>query len=650
MKKIADLKKLCQLIRYDIVTSTTQAGSGHPTTSLSATELMTTLFFGGFLKYDLNNPHEFVNDRVIFSKGHASPLLYALYHAAGALDYKDLLNLRKIDSPLEGHPTPELKYVDVATGSLGQGLSVGVGMALGLKLLGATGVTGGRAPADAQRAIHENPEKHAREPRVFVLLGDSEFAEGQIYEALQIAGYYGLDNLIGVLDVNRLGQRGETMLGWDLKTYEKRIASFGWNTIVVDDGHDLGEISQAFNKTCQLKSVTISKKQITDYKPTMIIAKTIKGKGVSFLENKDGWHGKAIPKDMLSQVLKEIGKVDFKIRGKILKPNCQINPNNQNPKQNEKKLQVISYKLHDLVATRQAYGDALIALGQVDPRIVVLDAETSNSTYAEKFKTRFRERFFEMFIAEQNMASAALGLSKLGFVPFFSSFAAFLTRTFDQIRIAQYSKPNIKVVGSHAGTSIGYDGSSQMGLEDISMARSILESIVLYPSDAVSAFKLAIEAANCQGILYLRLTREQTPIIYSPKEQFPIGGSKVLHQSSQDKAVVVGAGITLHEGLKAYQKLLKRGVKIAVVDAYSVKPLDTKTILKQARKTGHVVVIEDHYPYGGLGEAVKDAMSGEKVRITHLAVRTLPHSGSPEELLRLEEIDAEAIIKAVLKQ
>ncbi|MDO8609942.1 MAG: transketolase, partial [bacterium] len=415
MQNAEKLKQICKLIRYDILTSTTAAGSGHPSSSLSAVELMTTLFFDGFLSYSIQDPSFIFNDRVVFSKGHAAPLLYSLYHAAGVISYEELMTLRKFDSVLEGHPTPRFKMIDVSTGSLGQGLSVGIGMALGIKL------------------------KVTRVPKVFVLLGDSEMAEGQIWEAMQLASHYKLNNLVGILDVNRLGQRGETMLEWDLKTYEKRIKSFGWNTIVVD-GHDLKKVQKAFTLACS------NNLPPTDAvgRPTMIIAKTIKGKGVSFMENKDGWHGKPVPKDMLKTALKELGKIDLNIRGKITLPKFQIT---NNKSQTNSKLQnsinnqmfhVTSYKLQDLVATREAYGNALVHLG-TNENIVVLDGETSNSTYAEKFKKIYPNRFFEMYIAEQNMISVALGFSKIGYIPFSSSFAAFLTRAFDQMRIAQYS-------------------------------------------------------------------------------------------------------------------------------------------------------------------------------------------------------------------
>ncbi|MEK7597764.1 MAG: transketolase [Patescibacteria group bacterium] len=636
------LKKLCQLIRYDILTSTTEAKSGHPTTSLSAVELMTTLFFGGFLKSDLRHPkgvQSFANDRVVFSKGHASPLIYALYHAAGAISYPELMRLRKINSDLEGHPTFRFKYADVATGSLGQGLSAGVGMALGLKL--------------NFRANHDSPLRttnYALQPKIFVLLGDSEMTEGQVWEAVQIASYYKLNNLIAIADINRLGQSTETMLGWDLETYKKRFEAFGWNVITVDDGHDLHKIYDAYVETQNFASLQ---------KPTIILAKTIKGKGVSFLENKDGWHGKPLPKDMLESALKELGKVDHDVRGKILLPKTW---NNKKGGHGGPPLQP-KYELGSMIATRLVYGNALLALGDVNDKIVALDAEMSNSTYSEKFAKKFPERYFEMFIAEQNMITTALGMAKLGFIPFASTFAAFLTRGFDQLRMAQYSAPNLKIVGSHCGVSIGPDGPSQMGLEDISMFRSILNSTILYPSDAVSAFKLTEIMAKNDGLFYLRTNRKETPVIYDNKEKFVIGGSKihyskirnsqsVIKKSNNFKSLIIAAGVTLHEALKAQKELTNKGVETVVLDVYSVKPLDVQSINQLTKEIKNVIVVEDHYPAGGIGEAVTDVIVNCKLKIenySHLCVRKLPRSGSPDELLHYEEIDAQAIVNAVKK-
>jgi len=627
----AKFASLCKLIRYNILTATTEAGSGHPTTSLSAVELMATLFFGGFLNYDLENPKNLSNDRVVFSKGHAAPLLYSLYQAAGAISYEELMSLRKFNSVLEGHPSPRFKYIDVASGSLGQGLSVGVGMAMGVKL-------------------RVKNQQLKEEPKIWVLLGDSEMAEGQIWEAMEIASYYKLNNLIGILDVNRLGQRGPTMLEWDLATYEKRVQSFGWKTIIVDDGHDLEKVNNTFNQAIEFSL-------LPDKKPVMIIAKTMKGKGVSFLENKDGWHGKPVPKDMLPIALKELGEVDLNVRGKVEMPKSEISNNKSQTKSKIQSSNIESkYKLGDVIATREAYGDALVLLGQIHNNLLVLDGETSNSTYAEKYKKNFPDRFFEMFIAEQNMISAALGLSKIGFNVYASSFAAFLTRTYDQLRIAQYSKPNVKLCGSHAGVSIGEDGPSQMALEDLSMVRSLLESIVLYPSDGVSSQKLTELMFDYEGISYIRTTREKTPVIYENNEQFKIGGSKIhlsKVNSSKSNVLIIGAGITLHESLKAQKQLIGEGIETVVMDCYSVKPIDAQSINQLAAGAKSVIVVEDHYPYGGLGEAVRSALEDKTMKqldhFIHLSVKKIPCSGKPAELLHSEEIDAEAIVKSVKK-
>jgi transketolase len=603
------LQELAKLVRYYILRSTTKAGSGHPTTSLSATDLMTALFFHK-LRFDLKNPDYPNNDRVIFSKGHASPLLYALYAAAGVVSEKELDSLRKFGSPLEGHPTPHFKYVEVATGSLGQGLSVGFGMTLNGKYL------------------DKIPYK------TYVLLGDSEMAEGSVWEAVQLASYYKLDNLVGVLDVNRLGQSQETMLGHDIAAYKRRLESFGWEVIKVD-GHNMEQIVGAFDAADKVKG-----------RPVMIVAKTLKGKGVSFLENKEGWHGKALSDDEYKRALKELGWINTKIKGVINKPINRL-PVSKSIKRN---VELVTYNKEEKVATRKAYGNALKRLGSVNPNIVSLDAETKNSTYAEIFKEAFPDRFFEMFIAEQNMAGAALGLSKRGKIPFVSTFAAFLTRAYDQIRMATYSKPNIKFVGSHAGVSIGEDGPSQMGLEDLAMFRSLAESTVLYPSDAVSTEKLVEQAVNKTGLFYIRTTRSATPIIYNAREKFPISGSKVLISSKKDLATVVAAGITLHEALKAAEELAKKGVYVRVIDAYSVKPIDEVGLKKAAAETNNTVItVEDHRAEGGLGDAVLNVFAQLPVEVYKLAVTKIPTSGKPSELLDFEGISARAIAAKVVE-
>jgi len=607
MEHIAQLAKL---IRYFSLTATTKAGSGHPTSSLSAADLMSVLFFDDFFRFDMKNPQNKYNDRLIFSKGHASPLFYSLWAATGAISEDELMTLRQFGSRLEGHPTLEFPLTEVPTGSLGQGLSVGLGMAINAKY------------------IEKLPYQ------TYVLLGDSEMAEGSVWEAIQIAAHYKLDNLIGIIDVNRLGQRGETMYGHDIEAYQKRIDAFDWETIVID-GHNLSEISDAYKKASLAKD-----------KPVMIIAKTIKGKGVSFLEDKEGWHGKVLSEEDLQKALKELDPINTKIRGKLRKPAVVEIRNSSNPPKKEQILP-LSYDKNKYVATRKAYGNALVRLFPKFPNMVVLDAEVSNSTYAEEMKKVYPERFFEMYIAEQNMVGVALGLATRGQIPFVSTFAAFFTRAFDQIRMAGYTRANIKFVGSHAGVSIGEDGSSQMALEDITMFRSVVDSTVLYPSDAVSTEKLVEESARQKGLIYIRTTRKETPILYETHEEFPIGGSKTVQESKEDKVTVIGAGTTLHEALQAYEELKKQKISIRVIDLYSIKPIDQKTLRKAVSETKAIIVVEDNYPQGGIAEAVRTALEDEKPYIISLSVTKMPRSGKPQELLEFEEISANAIIKKV---
>ncbi len=605
-EKIKELKNIATLIRYYTLIATTHAGSGHPTSAMSATDLMTGLFFGGAFRYDLDNPRHPNNDRIIFSKGHASPLFYSLWAAAGKLTEQDMLTYRQFGSPLEGHPTMAFPYTEAATGSLGQGLSIGVGLALNAKYLD-------KLPY-----------------RSYVLLGDSEMAEGSQYEAIQLAAHYQLDNLIGVLDVNRLGQRGETMYGHDLMAYERRIAAFGWETILID-GHDFAEILPAFEQALTVKG-----------QPVMIIARTIKGKGVSFLEDKNGWHGKVLSPEQLEQALPELGPVDQAVRGKIARPQ-DLRPQEVQPQKAGK----VSYEPGKAVATRKAYGNALKRLYPQYPKMVSLDGEVSNSTYAEIFKEAYPPRFFEMYIAEQNMVGAALGLACRGKLPFVSTFAAFLSRAFDQIRMSQYSDANLKFCGSHAGVSIGEDGPSQMGLEDLAMMRAVLNSVVLYPCDAVSTEKLVEAMAEYKGIAYLRTTRMGTPVIYGEDEEFAIGGSKVLRQSEGDLATVLAAGVTLFEALKAYDELKKEGILIRVIDLYSIKPVDVQTLQEAARATKFLVTVEDHFPEGGLGEAVRSALAAHPAPVYSLAVTKKPRSGAPEELLDYEGISKDGIVNLI---
>lgn len=606
MADLIALEKLAKLIRYWSLVSTTEAGSGHPSSSLSAADLMTGLMFGGAFRYNTDEPKYPNNDRLIFSKGHASPLFYALWAAAGKVTELELMRLRKFGSPLEGHPTPAFAYTEAATGSLGQGLSIGVGMALNAKY------------------IDELPY------RTYVLLGDSEMAEGSQWEAMEIAAFYKLDNLVGILDVNRLGQRGETMYGHDLKSYENKVTAFGWEAIVID-GHHMMQIQTAYEQAARAKD-----------RPVMIIAKTEKGKGVSFIEGKEGWHGKALNKEELARALGEIGAVDRTLRGAIRKPDDSL------PAQRTSgKAAALSYSADKAVSTRRAYGSALARIYAAYPDMVVLDAEVSNSTFAELFKKSRPDRFFEMYIAEQNMAGAALGLSLRGRIPFVSTFAAFLTRAFDQIRMSRYSNANIKFCGSHAGVSIGVDGSSQMGLEDIAMFRTIQDAIVLYPSDAVSTERFVEIAAKHKGIVYLRTTREDTPIIYRNDEAFWIGGSKVLKRSNRDVATVIAAGITVHEALAAYEALKKENILIGVVDLYCIKPVGMDALNGAIQASQDIITVEDHCAEGGLGEAVRTALDGTGATIHSLAVRKIPKSGQPRELLDYEEISRKAIMKKV---
>ena len=600
------LEKIVKFIRYLCLVSTTEAGSGHTTSSLSAADLMTGLLFGGFFRFDVERPDHPNNDRLIFSKGHASPLFYSLWAAAGKVSEEEMMTMRKFGSLLEGHPTVAFPYAEASTGSLGQGLSIGVGMALNA------------------RFIDKLPY------RTYVLLGDSEMAEGSQYEAMEIAAYYKLNNLIGIMDVNRLGQRGETMYGHDLAAYKKRISSFGWETVIID-GHYMDEILGAYEKALAVRE-----------RPVMIIAKTIKGKGVSFIEDKNGWHGKALNKEELARALEELGMVDRAVLGEILKPE-DLKPEQRAPQ----KAADVSYAADKPVATRHAYGSALARIFPAFPDMVVLDAEVSNSTFSEIFKAAYPERFFEMFIAEQNMVGAALGLSRRGKIPFVSTFAAFLTRAFDQIRMSRYSDANIKFCGSHAGVSIGEDGSSQMGLEDIAMFRPLLNSVVLYPSDAVSTEKLVEEAARYKGIVYIRTTRQDTPVLYGNDEEFPIGGSKVLRSSDEDVITVIAAGITLHAALAAYEELEKEEIFIRVIDLYSIKPMDRSTLRQAAHATRAIITVEDHFAEGGMGEAVRSEMSDIGVPIHSLAVRKMPKSGKPDELLEYEEISRNAVSNKV---
>ncbi|WP_414574625.1 transketolase [Anabaena sp. CCY 9402-a] len=611
--------ELAQQLRIDSIRATTIAGSGHPTSSMSPADLMAVLL-SNYLHYDFDNPHNPNNDRFILSKGHAAPLLYSMYKAAGVITDAELLSLRQRGSRLEGHPTPVLPWVDVATGSLGQGLPVGVGLAL------------------AGKYLDQLPYN------VWILLGDSETSEGSVWEAFDHAAHYTLDNLIAIIDVNRLGQRGQTELGWNTQAYANRARAFGWQAIEID-GHDLTEIDQAFSAAVSIND-----------RPTVIIARTKKGKGVSSLEDLGGWHGKALKPDAEKQAIAQLGG-EHQITITVSKPETQAQPATIATSQ---PLQLPNYDKGAKVATRRAYGDALKALGAAQPQVVALDAEVSNSTYAEDFAEAYPERYFEMYIAEQQMVAAAVGLQIRNYKPFASTFAAFLTRAYDFVRMAAVSRANIRLVGSHAGVSIGQDGVSQMGLEDLAAFRAVWGSTVLYPCDANQTAQLVEQMSDRNGIVYLRTTRESTPVIYGADEQFPIGGSKVIRSSDQDQATVIGAGITLHEALKAYDQLKNEGIIVRVIDAYSIKPIDVQTLHQAAHDTeGNLVVVEDHWSEGGLGAAVLDAFAGSgdissydgpQLQVIKLAVRDLPSSGTPEELLHAAKIDADAIVEAVRAQ
>ncbi|MSU57881.1 MAG: transketolase [Pedosphaera sp.] len=601
------LKGIANQLRIHSITSTTAAGSGHPTSCCSAADVVAALFFGQ-MRYDAKNPRYHNNDRFILSKGHAAPLLYAAWAEAGFIPVSELAKLRTIGSDLEGHPTPRLAFADVATGSLGQGLGIGVGVALAARL-------------------------DKLDYNTYVLMGDGEIAEGAVWEAASLAGVNKLNNLIAIVDDNRLGQSQATAFGHDIGVYRKRWESFGWRVETLDDGHDLEEIVEV------LGGVGL------DDKPLCIIAKTYKGAGVSFLQDKEGWHGKTLNAEEAARAIAELQPSSKSAAGvSIPTPNALLAPANTVPTS----FPPIAYKLGDLIATREAYGAALVRVGEADQRVVAMDGDTKNSTYAEKFFKQFPERYTECFIAEQTLVAVAIGFGTRGKVPFASTFACFFARAYDHIRVAGISMANLKLVGSHVGVSIGEDGPSQMALEDLAMMRAVVGSTVLYPSDAVSTEKLMEQMALHRGIFFLRTSRPKTPVIYGNDEQFPIGGAKIVRQNAGDKVTVVGAGVTLHEAIKAADALKAEGIGITVVDAYSIKPLGKDVIRAAAAKTGNVVItVEDHYAEGGLGDAVAGELSADGVKVHKLAVRELPRSGKAEELLARFGIDAAAIVKKV---
>jgi transketolase len=618
MKNMQELQHFIERKAYNIRLSslqmTTMAGSGHPTSCLSAADIVATLFFYG-MHFDpdhFDNPN---NDRFILSKGHAAPVLYAVWKELGKVSEQELMTYRDIHSNLEGHPTLRFKYAEAATGSLGMGLSIGAGMALVAKM-------------------------DKRSARTYVLMGDSELTEGSIWEATEIAAQYKLDNLIGIVDCNRLGQSTETIHAWHVQRYADKFEAFGWKAIVVD-GHDVHHLMGAVDKAREVED-----------RPVMIIAKTVKGYGLKDVENKQGFHGKAFSKEELNTELAELAKrfpqaAAYKNEYAFVP---QLPPSQAAAAQ-ECNVEMVEphYKIGESIATRKAYGQALAALGPRCKMVVSLDAEVKNSTFAEIFAEKYPERFFQCYIAEQNMVSMGVGMERRGKIPFISTFGAFFSRAHDQIRMAAIGNAALRLVGSHAGVSIGQDGPSQMALEDIALMRGIPGSVVLYPSDGVSTYRLVSQMAQYNdGITYLRTTRMDTPVRYELHEEFSIGGCKVLAESEKDQVCIVAAGVTLVEAMKAYEQLSKEGIAIAVIDLYSIKPLDHDTLLRvgtQAKK--RIITVEDHYREGGLGEAVLYALRNTGITIQCLAVTQLPRSGKPEELLAMMGIDAAGIIRAV---
>jgi transketolase len=598
-------RELGQQLRVDSVRAAAAAGSGHPTSSMSAADLMAVLL-AKYLRYDFDRPAQALNDHLIFSKGHASPLLYSLYKAAGAISDDELLSFRKFGSRLEGHPTPAIPWVDVATGSLGQGLPCAVGVALAGKRLD-------RVPY-----------------RVWVLCGDSEMAEGSIWEAFDHASHEGLDNLVAIIDVNRLGQRGETMLGWDTAAYARRAEAFGWRAIEID-GHDFDEIDGAYEQALA-----------ADGQPVAIVARTVKGKGVSAVENRNGFHGKPLADP--EAAIRELGGLrDLTVRPSA--PSGDAEPH----RFETESAPAASWQIGAEVATRRGFGEALAALAAADGRIVALDGEVGNSTYTELFADVHPERYFEMYIAEQQLVATAVGFQVRGWVPFAATFAAFLSRAYDFIRMATISRADIRLVGSHCGVSIGEDGPSQMGLEDIAALRAVHGSTVLYPSCANQTAKLVQAMVARPGVSYLRTTRAALPVLYAADEEFPIGGSRVVRSSDDDEVTLIAAGITLHEALAAAEQLAAEGVAARVIDLYSVKPIDAHAVRESAEATGAIVTVEDHHPEGGIGDAVLEVLAegAYRPRIVRLAVRVMPTSGTPEELLAQAGIDRARIVETV---
>lgn len=604
---LANLAHKAAMLRIGSLKATTAAGSGHPTSCLSAADIVSVLFFHA-MRYDSAHPYNLANDQIIFSKGHAAPLLYAAWWQAGALQEKDLLELRTFYSVLEGHPTPRFSYVHVATGSLGNGLGSALGQALAARM-------------------------QKLDNYFYVLMGDSENAEGSVWEAVELAAYYKTDHLIAVVDVNRLGQRGQTMQGHDTAALEKKYKAFGWNTYVVD-GHSLKELVNVIDAARAHKG-----------SPSVIIAHTYKGYGVSFLQDQEGWHGKALTPQELDKALKELELVD----GVPAQTTCPDRPTAALYAKEEKDQEVQFDDCMATMSTRKAYGLALRQLGAYYASIIALDAEVKNSTYAYLFEEKFQQRFIECFIAEQNMINMAIGIAAQGLMPFASTFACFLTRAYDQIRMAALGKNHLRLVGSHAGISVGADGPSQMGLEDMAMITPLPNSVVLYPADGYSCAELVHAMVHYnQGISYLRTTREEMPYIDTPTHHFRIGSSRVIIESPDSVVTIVAAGITVHEALRAAHNLAQHGIMVNIIDAYSIKPFDKETVITSLKATNkNLIVVEDHYPVGGLGSAVQQALADRSYTMAHLCVREIPRSGTPQELRAWAGIDAQAIKKAI---
>jgi len=608
---LSALQNAATQLRIDSVRSTTAAGTGHPTTCLSAADIVATLFFDE-MRFDAKNPRDPDNDRFILSKGHAAPVLYAAWAAAGLFPREELLKLRQIGSDLEGHPTPRLSFVDVATGSLGQGICAAIGTALNARRIGSA-------------------------YRTYVLCGDGEMAEGSVWEAADVALLHKLDNLCGIIDVNGLGQSQDTQFGHEMEQIAARWRAFGWHTMVAD-GHDIPALQKAFAEA-----------RATKGRPSMVLARTLKGKGLAAIEGKSGWHGKALKKgeeaDAAVAELQKRMTGDAKLELTIEGPRSKSRPD---ARPDYSKMPAPAYAKGDSIATREAWGAGLAAVGKFDSRVVALDADVKNSTFSDKFEKVAPERFFQSFIAEQVMVGAAMGLAARGAIPFPSTFACFLTRASDFVRMGGVSFSNVKYSGSHCGVSIGEDGPSQMALEDLAMMRSVPGCAVLYPCDAMSTERLVVEMTRREGMAYMRTSRPKTPVIYGPDETFPIGGSKVLRQSDSDTATVIAAGVTVFESLKAYDQLKSEGISIRVIDAYSVQPIDAKTMLDAAQATrGNVITVEDHYATGGLGDAVSEAVAEGGFAVRRLAVREIPRSGQPDELIDRYGISARHIVDAV---